>query len=160
MGISKVSGTLVGNVVGFGLNQAYLSCVSYGQDVFLYARGKGCKYSGVSRDLRLCSVLRAYPKNGYPDDMSTESTPKRTHARTPNTNTKTGVRISNEQWAILEPLLPVHVNTHRHSGGRPRLSNRRCADTISYVLCTSCQWAALHATDLCPISAVYDHVRA
>jgi hypothetical protein len=31
--------------------------------------------------------------------------PKQTRARTPNNRTTTGFRISNELWAVLEPLL-------------------------------------------------------
>jgi transposase len=91
--------------------------------------------------------------------MSTEATPKRTRARTPNNKTTTGFRISDELWAVLEPLLPVHVNTHRFGGGRPRVSDRRCADAIFYVLRTGCQWAALNETDLCAKSTAYDRFR-
>ena len=57
---------------------------------------------------------------------------------------------------MLEPLLPVHVNTHRFGGGRPRVPDRRCADAIFYVLRTGCQWAALDQTDLCPRSTAHD----
>ena len=91
--------------------------------------------------------------------MSTETTPRRTRARTPNNKTTTGFRISDELWAVLEPLLPVHVNTHRFGGGRPRVSDRRCADAIFYVLRTGCQWAALNDTDLCAKSTAYDRFR-
>ncbi|MGQ9550778.1 MAG: transposase, partial [Roseiflexus sp.] len=82
-------------------------------------------------------------------DMSTETTTKRTCARTPNTKTTTGFRISDERWAVLEPLLPVHVNPHRFDGGRPRVSDRRCADAIFSILRTGSQWAALNETELC-----------
>ena len=92
--------------------------------------------------------------------MSTETTPRRTRARTPNNKTTTGFRISDELWTVLEPLLPVHVNTHRFGGGRPRVSDRRCADAIFYVLRTGCQWAALNETDLCAKSTAYDRFRA
>jgi putative transposase len=34
---------------------------------------------------------------------------------------------------VLQPLLPVHVNTHRFEGGRPRASDRDCVDAIFYV---------------------------
>jgi transposase len=91
--------------------------------------------------------------------MSTEATSTRTRARTPNNQTTTGFRISDELWAVLEPLLPVHVNTHRLGGGRPRVSDRRCADAIFYVLRTGCQWAALNDTDLCAKSTAYDRFR-
>ena len=49
--------------------------------------------------------------------MSEPTKPKRTRARTPNNRTTTGFRISDELWAVLEPLLPVRVNTHRFGGG-------------------------------------------
>jgi len=66
--------------------------------------------------------------------VSTERISKRTRAHTPNNQTTTGFRISDELWAVLEPLLPVHVNTHRFGGGRPRVPDRQCADAIFYVL--------------------------
>ncbi len=45
------------------------------------------------------------------------------------TTTTTGFRISDERWAVLEPLLPVHANTHRFGDGRP-LMDRRYTDAI------------------------------
>jgi transposase len=86
-----------------------------------------------------------------------ESTPnKRTRARTPNNRTTTGFRISDALWAVLAPLLPKHVNTHRFGGGRPRVPDRRCADAVFYVLRTGCQWEALTQTDLCAKSTAHD----
>jgi transposase len=46
----------------------------------------------------------------------------------------TGFRISDEFRAVLQLLLPVHVNTHRFGGGRPRVPDHQCADAIFYVL--------------------------
>ena len=88
--------------------------------------------------------------------MNTPSTTKRTRARTPNNRTTTGFRISDDLWAVLEPLLPDHVNTHRFGGGRPRVPDRRCADAIFYVLRTGCQWEALNQTELCAKSTAHD----
>ena len=76
--------------------------------------------------------------------------------RTPNNRTTTGFRISDQLWAVLEPLLPVRVNTHRFGGGRPRVPDRRCADAIFYVLRTGCQWEALNQTELCAKSTAHD----
>jgi len=42
--------------------------------------------------------------------------------------------ISDELWALMEPLLPEHKNTHRFGGGRPRVPDRQCADGIFFVL--------------------------
>ena len=42
-------------------------------------------------------------------------------------------RISDELWALMEPLLPEHKNTHRFGGGRPRVPDRLCADGIFFV---------------------------
>jgi putative transposase len=81
---------------------------------------------------------------------------RRTRARTPNNRTTTGFRVSDALWAVLEPLLPVHANTHRFGGGRPRVPDRRCADAIFYVLRTGCQWAALNQTELCAKSTAHD----
>jgi putative transposase len=88
--------------------------------------------------------------------MQTQTSVPRTRARTPNNRTTTGFRVSDALWAILEPLVPVHVNTHRFGGGRPRVPDRRCADAIFYVLRTGCQWAALNHTDLCAKSTAHD----
>jgi len=80
----------------------------------------------------------------------------RTRVRTPNNRTTTGFRISDALWAVLEPLVPKRVNTHRFGGGRPRVPDRRCADAIFYVLRTGCQWDALTQTDLCAKSTAHD----
>jgi len=81
---------------------------------------------------------------------------KRERKRTPNNKTTTGFHVSDELWGVMEPLLPVHVNTHRFGGGRPRTPDRVCADAIFYVLRTGCQWKALDQTDLCPGSTAHD----
>ena len=88
--------------------------------------------------------------------MSESTTTTRTRVRTPNNRTTTGFRISDELWAVLEPLLPKRVNTHRFGGGRPRVPDRRCADAIFYVLRTGCQWEALNQTELCAKSTAHD----
>jgi putative transposase len=85
-----------------------------------------------------------------------KSSRPRERARTPNNKTTTGFRVSDALWALLEPLLPEHVNSHRFGGGRPRVPDRRCADAIFYVLRTGCQWAALNDTDLCAKSTAHD----
>ena len=88
--------------------------------------------------------------------MSEEQTTQRTRARTPNNKTTTGFRISEAWWAGLQPCLPVHVNTPRLGGGRPRTPERVCADAMFYVLRTGCQWKALDQTELCPGSTAHD----
>jgi putative transposase len=89
--------------------------------------------------------------------MNEQTAPtKRTRTRAPNNRTTTGFRISDELWAVLEPLIPVRVNTHRFGGGRPRVPERRCADAIFFVLRTGCQWEALKQTDLCAKSTAHD----
>jgi putative transposase len=81
---------------------------------------------------------------------------KRKRTPTPNNKTTTAYRISDELWAVLEPLLPVQVNTHRFGGGRPRVPDRLCADAIFYVLRTGCQWQGLDQTELCAHSTAHD----
>src|SRR5712691_1200 len=88
--------------------------------------------------------------------MNTQESKKRERKRTPNNRTTTGFCISNELWAVLQPLLPVHVNTHCFGGGRPRVADRDCADAIFYVLRTGCQWQALDQTELCAHSTAHD----
>jgi putative transposase len=92
--------------------------------------------------------------------MNKQDHEKRTRKRTPNNRTTTGFRVSDELWAVLQPLLPPHVNTHRFGGGRPRVPDRVCADAIFYVLRTGCQWQALDQTDLCAHSTAHDRFQA
>ena len=68
--------------------------------------------------------------------------------------------ISDELWALLEPLLAPHPNPHRFGGGRPRVPDRTCADAIFFVLRTGGQWNALSATGLCPGSTAHDRFQA
>ena len=68
--------------------------------------------------------------------------------------------INDELWALMEPLLAEHQNTHRFGGGRPRVPDRTCADGIFFVLRTGCQWNALSATGLCPSSTAHDRFQA
>jgi transposase len=88
--------------------------------------------------------------------MKKQENKKRNRERTPNNRTTTGFRISDELWAVLQPLLPMHINTHRFGGGRPRVPDRDCADAIFYVLRTGCQWQALDQTELCAHSTAHD----
>jgi transposase len=88
--------------------------------------------------------------------MKKQEAKNRERERSPNNRTTTGFRISDELWAVLQPLLPVHVNTHRFGGGRPRVPDRDCADAIFYVRRTGCQWQALDQTELCAHSTAHD----
>jgi putative transposase len=88
--------------------------------------------------------------------MKTPTTSARSRERTPNNATTTGFHVSDALWAVLEPLIPVRLNTHRFGGGRPRVPDRRCADAIFYVLRTGCQWDALKHTTLCAKSTAHD----
>ena len=88
--------------------------------------------------------------------MNELETKKRRGPRTPNNHTTTGFRISNEWWAVLQPLLPLSLNTHRFGGGRPRVADRQCADAIFYVLRTGGPWQALDQTELCAHSTAHD----
>jgi putative transposase len=81
--------------------------------------------------------------------------PKRTRRRTPNNKTTTNFHVSDVLWTVFQPLLPLHKNTHRFGGGRPRVPDRKCADGIFYVLRTGCQWKALDETDLCSGSTAH-----
>jgi putative transposase len=98
-------------------------------------------------------LLRAYPNNWYSERMN-EGKAKR--KRRANNATTTKYQISEELWAVLEPMIPVHVNTHRFGGGRPRTPDRTCANAIFFVLRTGCQWGALDETEICPHSTAHD----
>ena len=92
--------------------------------------------------------------------MNEPETKKARRPRSPNNHTTTGFRTSDELWAILQPLLPAQVNTHRFGGGRPRVPDRRCADAIFFVLRTGCQWQALDQTEFCAHSTAHDRFQA
>ena len=60
--------------------------------------------------------------------------------------------LTDEQWAILEPLVPP-----QKSGGRPRTMNmREVINSLLYLSRTGCQWDML-PHDLLPKSSVYDY---
>jgi transposase len=92
--------------------------------------------------------------------MNTCIPAKRTRPRSRNNRTTTAFRISEVLWAVLEPLLPAPVKTHRFGGGRPRVPDRDCADAIFYVLRTGGQWSALNQTTLCAKSTAHDRFQA
>lgn len=69
---------------------------------------------------------------------------------------KLGFIVPDKLWAKWEPLIPARPNTHRFGGGRPRRSDRECANAIFFVLRTGCQWEALDDTGLCPHSTAHD----
>ena len=88
--------------------------------------------------------------------MATKKPKKRTRQRATVNKVTANYRVTEELWAVLHPLLPTPVNSHRFGGGRPRVPDRQCADAIFYVLRTGCQWGALDATGLCPHSTAHD----
>lgn len=62
--------------------------------------------------------------------------------------------LTDEQWAIIEPLLPSPKNRY---GGRPRtVCLREVLNTIFYLKRAGCQWDML-PHDLLPKSTVYDY---
>ena len=68
--------------------------------------------------------------------------------------------LTDELWALMEPLLAEHKHTCRLGGGRPRVPGRTCADGIFLVLRPGCQWNARLATGLCPSSTAHDRFQA
>ena len=71
------------------------------------------------------------------------------------TRTWYGTDLTDEQWAILEPLVPPSKH-----GGRPReVDMRDVINTILYLNRTGCQWDML-PHDLLPKSTVYDYFAA
>lgn len=62
--------------------------------------------------------------------------------------------LTDEQWAILQPLIPAAKH-----GGRPReVDMREVLNTLFYLDRTGCQWSML-PHDLLPKSTVYDYFR-
>lgn len=64
-------------------------------------------------------------------------------------------RCSDEFWAFVEPLLPVHVNRDPLRRGRRRRDDRDAMDAILFVARTGCQWNALNATGICSSSTAH-----
>ena len=63
--------------------------------------------------------------------------------------------LTDEQWAILAPLIPPAQQSNR--GGRPRTVNmREVLNTLFYLNRSGCQWDML-PHDLLPTSTVYDY---
>ena len=62
--------------------------------------------------------------------------------------------LTDEQWAILAPLIPPAQQSNR--GGRPRTVNmREVLNTLFYLNRSGCQWDMRHH-DLLPKRTVYD----
>jgi transposase len=96
----------------------------------------------------------------YTVGMHTSLRPTRTRARTPNHRTTTGCRIADALWAVLAPLLPGWVQTHRFGGGRPRVPARGGAEAMFSGLRTGGPWAALPPTEWCATSTADDRFQA
>ena len=88
---------------------------------------------GSSSDLmpiRITAFVVALAAMKAAEEVKPRSRPRA--KRIPSTGAR--FRISDELWALMEPLLPKHKNTHRFGGGRPRVPDRQCADGIFFVL--------------------------
>lgn len=64
--------------------------------------------------------------------------------------------VSDELWAVVEPLIPKRRNTHPCGGGRKPTDPRRAFAAIVFVWRTGCQWKSLDATGLCKGSTAHD----
>jgi hypothetical protein len=69
------------------------------------------------------------PAKQKPDEPSKQRTRP---AAKPVPTTGRRFTISDELWALREPLLAEHKNTQRFGGRRPRVPERVCADAIFY----------------------------
>lgn len=56
--------------------------------------------------------------------------------------------ISDELWAKIEPLVPVHKTNHPLGTHRKRMDNCAAMNAILFFLRTGCHWNALNATGL------------
>lgn len=72
-------------------------------------------------------------------------------------NYGSGQALSDDQWCMLQPLIPP-----AKPGGRPRTTNMRCLlDSVFYLLRTGCQWRHLPPPPaFLPWSTVYGYMRA
>jgi putative transposase len=62
--------------------------------------------------------------------------------------------VSDAEWAIIEPLIPPA----KHGGAPRRVNLREVWNTVSYVLSSGCQWAAI-PNDLAPKSTAHYYFR-
>jgi transposase len=60
--------------------------------------------------------------------------------------------LSEEEWALIEPLIPPA----KRGGNKRRVNVREVVNGLMYILSTGCQWAAL-PKDLPPRSTVNDY---
>ena len=72
-------------------------------------------------------------------------------------NYGSGQALSDDQWRMLQPMIPP-----AKPGGRPRTTNMRCLlDSVFYLLRTGCQWRHLPPPPaFLPWSTVYGYFRA
>src|SRR5690348_3581214 len=61
--------------------------------------------------------------------------------------------VTEEEWALIEPLIPPA----KHGGRRRRVVMREVMNGVMYVLSTGCQWRYL-PKDLPPKSTVHDYL--
>ena len=91
--------------------------------------------------------------------MNTCSPSQRARPRSRDNQTTTVLPISAALWAVLEPLLPAPLKTHRFGGGRPRVPDRDGAEASFYGLRTGCPGSALNQTTLCAKSTAHDRLQ-
>ena len=53
-----------------------------------------------------------------------------------------GMELTDEQWTVVEPLIPI-VERRRDGKGRPRVPARRVLDGVLWILWTGAPWKAL-----------------
>src|SRR4051812_26289832 len=85
---------------------------------------------------------------------------QRTRAVAMTNPTTAAFDVSDELWAVLEPLILKHVNMHHFGGGRPWVPDRQCANGIFFVLRMRGQWKALDKTGLCSGSTAHLRLQA
>ncbi len=65
-----------------------------------------------------------------------------------------GVRLTDEQWALIAPLLPPRP-PHPLGCHRERVPDRRAMDSILLVMRARCRWDDLDATGICAHSPAH-----
>ena len=60
--------------------------------------------------------------------------------------------LTDEEWAVIEPLLPPG----KRGGGKRKVIMREVVNGLIYILSTGCQWRAI-PKDLPPKSTIYDY---
>src|SRR3984957_11449844 len=135
-------------------------CVRTGRQVHqipgAIARRAQSRLHGRGRHRLLVSVRRVLEsyessviQEWWPDSRSGHRCGR---ARTAPVTTAASSDLSDDEWGLVEPLIPPG----KTGGGKRTVVMREVVNGLMYILSTGCQWRAI-PKDLPPKSSVYDY---